>query len=175
MGVARRGQQRSLFRIFQVLRVTITRSPRARIFGWVRFTAFCRRDSFGRSGAASLAQEAGTDLKTLQDMLGHSSIVVTSDTYTSVLPHAQRRCADATAHSSSPPPDAPARRSARTAAAATARNPDHEANTPTLRHPSSMRTQVTHPRQNPSSRSVMTPNGTHVTPIVRTSRTAERA
>jgi integrase len=50
-----------------------------------------------RHGAASLAHEAGADLKTLQDLLGHSSIVVTADTYTSVLPQAQRRCADATA------------------------------------------------------------------------------
>jgi hypothetical protein len=39
-----------------------------------------------RHGAASLAHEAGADLKTLQDLLGHSSIVVTADTYTSVLP-----------------------------------------------------------------------------------------
>jgi hypothetical protein len=37
------------------------------------------------------------DLKTLQDLLGHSSIVVTADTYTSVLPQIQRRGADATA------------------------------------------------------------------------------
>jgi integrase-like protein len=50
-----------------------------------------------RHGAASLAHEAGADLKTLQDLLGHSSIVVTADTYTSVLPDVQRRCADATA------------------------------------------------------------------------------
>jgi integrase len=50
-----------------------------------------------RHGAASLAHEAGADLKTLQDLLGHSSIVVTADTYTSVLPDAQRRCADTTA------------------------------------------------------------------------------
>jgi hypothetical protein len=50
-----------------------------------------------RHGAASLAHEAGADLKTLQDLLGHSSIVVTADTYTSVLPLAQRKCADATA------------------------------------------------------------------------------
>ncbi|MFY1573545.1 site-specific integrase [Verrucosispora sp. WMMD703] len=51
-----------------------------------------------RHGAASLTHEAGADPKTLQDMLGHSSILVTADTYTSVLPLAQRRCADATAH-----------------------------------------------------------------------------
>jgi len=50
-----------------------------------------------RHGAASIAYEAGADLKTLQDLLGHSSIVITADTYTSVLPRAQRRCADATA------------------------------------------------------------------------------
>lgn len=50
-----------------------------------------------RHGAASLAHEAGADLKTLQELLGHSSIVVTADTYTSVLPQVQRRCADATA------------------------------------------------------------------------------
>jgi hypothetical protein len=50
-----------------------------------------------RHGAASLAHEAGADLKTLQDLLGHASIVTTADTYTSVLPYAQRRCADATA------------------------------------------------------------------------------
>jgi integrase len=50
-----------------------------------------------RHGAASLAHEAGADLQTLQDLLGHSSIVVTADTSTSVLPELQRRCADDTA------------------------------------------------------------------------------
>ena len=50
-----------------------------------------------RHGAASLAHEAGADLTTLQDLLGHSSIVITADAYTSVLPLAQRKCADATA------------------------------------------------------------------------------
>jgi integrase len=44
-----------------------------------------------RHGAASLAHEAGADLKTLQELLGHSSIVITADTYTSVLPLVQRR------------------------------------------------------------------------------------
>jgi hypothetical protein len=51
-----------------------------------------------RHGAASLAHQAGADLKTLQDLLGHSSIVTTADTYTSVLPEVQRHSADATAH-----------------------------------------------------------------------------
>ncbi len=37
-----------------------------------------------RHGAASLA--AGVDLRVVQEMLGHSSIVLTADTYTSVLP-----------------------------------------------------------------------------------------
>jgi Phage integrase family len=50
-----------------------------------------------RHGAASLAHEAGADLKTLQELLGHSSILITADTYTSILPLAQRRCAEATA------------------------------------------------------------------------------
>lgn len=49
-----------------------------------------------RHGAASLAHQASADLKTLQDLLGHSSIVITADTYTSVLPDVQRDCADAT-------------------------------------------------------------------------------
>ena len=39
-----------------------------------------------RHGAATLALAAGVDLRTVQDMLGHCSIVLTADTYTSVLP-----------------------------------------------------------------------------------------
>ncbi len=50
-----------------------------------------------RHGAASLAHEAGVDLKTVQDQLGHASIVLTADTYTSVLPVTQRKAAEATA------------------------------------------------------------------------------
>jgi hypothetical protein len=38
-----------------------------------------------------------TDLKVIQQMLGHSSIVTTVDTYTSVLPEAAHRAAQATA------------------------------------------------------------------------------
>jgi Phage integrase family len=37
-------------------------------------------------GAATLALAAGVDLRVVRDMLGHSSIVLTADTYTSVLP-----------------------------------------------------------------------------------------
>jgi hypothetical protein len=37
---------------------------------------------------------AGADLKVVQDMLGHSSIVLTADTYTSVLPEVARKAAE---------------------------------------------------------------------------------
>jgi integrase len=50
-----------------------------------------------RHGAASLAHTAGADLKTVQDQLGHASIVLTADTYTTVLPAAQHQAAEATA------------------------------------------------------------------------------
>jgi hypothetical protein len=50
-----------------------------------------------RHGAASLAHTAGADLKTVQDQFGHASIVLTADTYTSVLPAAQHKAAEATA------------------------------------------------------------------------------
>jgi len=38
-----------------------------------------------------------TDLKVIQQMLGHSSIVTTADTYISVLPETAHRAAQATA------------------------------------------------------------------------------
>ena len=47
-----------------------------------------------RHGAASLALAAGADLKVVQDMLGHASIVLTADTYTSVLPQVARNTAE---------------------------------------------------------------------------------
>lgn len=50
-----------------------------------------------RHGAASLALAAGTDLKTVQALLGHASIVLTADTYTSVLPELLADSAEATA------------------------------------------------------------------------------
>jgi integrase len=50
-----------------------------------------------RHGAASLAHAAGADLKTVQEQLGHTSIVLTADTYTSVLLDLQFRTAEATA------------------------------------------------------------------------------
>jgi integrase len=43
-----------------------------------------------RHGAATLALAAGVDLRVVQDMLGHSSIVLTADTYT-VIRAARRR------------------------------------------------------------------------------------
>jgi integrase len=50
-----------------------------------------------RHGAATLALAAGTDLKVVQDQLGHSIITLTADTYTSVLPETARTAADNTA------------------------------------------------------------------------------
>jgi integrase len=50
-----------------------------------------------RHGAATLALAAGTDLKIVQDQLGHASIALTADTYTSVLPETARAAADSTA------------------------------------------------------------------------------
>jgi integrase len=50
-----------------------------------------------RHGAATLALAAGVDLKVVQDMLGHASIVLTADTYTSVLPQVAHQAAEAVA------------------------------------------------------------------------------
>lgn len=50
-----------------------------------------------RHGAATLAHAAGAGLKDIQEMLGHSSITITSDTYTSLLPEAGLAIAEATA------------------------------------------------------------------------------
>ena len=50
-----------------------------------------------RHGAATLALAAGVDLRVVQDMMGHSSIVLTADTYTSVLPDVAHRAAEAVA------------------------------------------------------------------------------
>ncbi|HVW39836.1 MAG TPA: site-specific integrase [Amycolatopsis sp.] len=50
-----------------------------------------------RHGAASLSLAAGSDLKTVQDMLGHASIVLTADTYSSILPSLAHQAAEATA------------------------------------------------------------------------------
>jgi integrase len=50
-----------------------------------------------RHGAATLALAAGVDMKTVQAMLRHSSIAVTADTYTSVLPELAMSAAEKTA------------------------------------------------------------------------------
>ena len=46
-----------------------------------------------RHGAATLALAAGINLKTIQTMLRHSSITITADTYTSVLPQVAHNAA----------------------------------------------------------------------------------
>jgi hypothetical protein len=50
-----------------------------------------------RHGAATLALAGGADMKTVQEMLGHSSITITSDIYTSVLPEVAHRAAETAA------------------------------------------------------------------------------
>ncbi len=50
-----------------------------------------------RHGAATLALAAGADMKVVQNMLRHSSITVTMDTYTTVLPEVALAAAEATA------------------------------------------------------------------------------
>jgi integrase len=50
-----------------------------------------------RHGAASLTLAAGGELKVVQAMLGHASIVLTADTYTSVLPCLAHQSTEATA------------------------------------------------------------------------------
>ncbi|KAB8188623.1 tyrosine-type recombinase/integrase [Nonomuraea phyllanthi] len=50
-----------------------------------------------RHGTASLALACGSDLRVVQGTLGHGSIVVTSDIYTSVLPEVYHRSAQAIA------------------------------------------------------------------------------
>jgi integrase len=47
-----------------------------------------------RHGAATIALAAGVDMKIVQDMLGHSSITLTADIYTSVLPELARLAAE---------------------------------------------------------------------------------
>ena len=50
-----------------------------------------------RHGAATLALASGVALKVVQEMLGHSSITITADTYTSVLPQVARAAAQSAA------------------------------------------------------------------------------
>jgi integrase len=51
-----------------------------------------------RHCAATYLRHGGADLKEVQETLGHSSITLTSDTYTSVILEMQNKTADAAAH-----------------------------------------------------------------------------
>jgi len=69
-----------------------------------RFARLIRREGLPpirlhdlRHGAATLALAGGADLKVIQAMLGHASIILTADTYTSVLPDLARATAEAVA------------------------------------------------------------------------------
>ncbi|MEU0572246.1 tyrosine-type recombinase/integrase [Nonomuraea sp. NPDC005983] len=50
-----------------------------------------------RHGAATLALASGADLRVVQGLLGHTSVVLTADVYTSVLPQLYHDSARATA------------------------------------------------------------------------------
>lgn len=50
-----------------------------------------------RHGAATIALAAHVDVKTVQDMLGHTSYAFTADTYATVLPEQARQAAESTA------------------------------------------------------------------------------
>lgn len=56
-----------------------------------------------RHGAATLALAAGTQMKVVQDQLGHSTITLTADTYTCVLPEVARTAAEDAARLLFPP------------------------------------------------------------------------
>ena len=69
-----------------------------------RFAKLVRREGLPpirlhdlRHGAATLTLAGGADLKAIQAMLGHASIILTADTYTSVLPDLARATAEAVA------------------------------------------------------------------------------
>ncbi|WP_369009221.1 tyrosine-type recombinase/integrase [Actinomadura sp. BRA 177] len=50
-----------------------------------------------RHGAATLMLAGGADMKLVQALLRHSSLAITADTYTSVLPEVAREAAEAAA------------------------------------------------------------------------------
>jgi integrase len=50
-----------------------------------------------RHGAATMALDAGVDIKVVQEQLGHSTSVLTRDTYTSVVKQLHRNAANAVA------------------------------------------------------------------------------
>jgi hypothetical protein len=115
-----------------------------------------------RHGAASLAHSAGADLKTVQEQLGHTSIVVTADTYTSVLLDHHFKAAEATARlvlaAAARNPALPNRRRGRTGPPASA-----APEPPTRLQPARPRRNRPGKRAHPRAH----PRDTHMTPKLR--------
>lgn len=77
-----------------------TRDRITDIFEWAAFKAGLPpiRLHDLRHGAASLAHAAGADMKAISHMLGHSSLSITADTYTSVFEEADAELAESMRH-----------------------------------------------------------------------------
>jgi hypothetical protein len=84
---------------------------------------------------------AGADLKVVQDQLGHSTVALTADTYTSVLPETARAAAERTAVLLVPASPRPAKRGRSAARAGTqAAAPGMGTTTPPKAAPHSLNT-----------------------------------
>ncbi|HEX2809456.1 MAG TPA: tyrosine-type recombinase/integrase, partial [Kineosporiaceae bacterium] len=80
-----------------------------------------------RHTAASLALQAGVPMKVVSESLGHSSLSITADTYTSVLPEVAKAAAEAVASIVPRAPRTPRTEPAGSAAIAHAHEPSGQA------------------------------------------------